>query len=97
LDIPDHKILVYELSLPILWGEMDSPGACQQHGVLQATWSRPGCHGSTAINGGLSDGEEGPVIANTFCNFYRPLVFPGDLLIKLYVANRRDARASTPS
>ena len=41
LEIPDHKILVYELTHPIAWGEMDALGACQQHGVLSLHGAGP--------------------------------------------------------
>ena len=30
---------------------------------------------------------EGPVIVNAFCNFYRQLEYPGDVLMKLYVSD----------
>ena len=32
------------------------------------------------------DGE-GPVIVNAFCNFYRQLEYPGDVLVRLYVSD----------
>jgi acyl-CoA thioester hydrolase len=30
---------------------------------------------------------EGPVIVNAFCNFYRQLEFPGDLLVRMYASD----------
>ena len=30
---------------------------------------------------------EGPVIVNAFCNFYKQLEYPGDVLIKMYVSS----------
>ena len=86
LEIPDHKILVYDLSHPIAWGEMDALGHVNNT-VYFRYMEQARVSWITAINGGLSDGDDGPVIANTFCNFYRPLVFPGAMNIKLYVAN----------
>ncbi len=87
LDIPEHKILVHEVRLPILWGDMDSLGHVNNtiyfRYIEQArvSWI-------AAISGGqVGNEDEGPVIANAFCNFYRELVFPGDLLVKLYVAS----------
>ena len=32
-------------------------------------------------------GGEGPIILNAFCTFHRQLVYPGDLLIKMYVSD----------
>ena len=40
-----------------------------------------------AISGSVGGEGEGPVIANAFFNFYRPLVFPGTVTIKLHVAD----------
>jgi acyl-CoA thioester hydrolase len=86
LDIPEHKILVHELSLPIMWGDMDSLGHINNTVYFRymeqarVSWIK-------AINGAVGDEKEGPVIANAFFNFYRPLVFPGELVVKLYVAD----------
>ena len=30
---------------------------------------------------------EGPVIVNAFCNFYKQLRYPGDVLIKMYASD----------
>lgn len=85
LDIPEHKILVHEIALPILWGDMGSLGHVNNTVYFRymeqarVTWIQE-------ISGQVSSEDEGPVIANTFCNFYRPLVFPGELVVKLYVA-----------
>jgi acyl-CoA thioester hydrolase len=86
LDIPEHKILVHELSMPILWGDMDSLGHVNNTVYFKymeqarVTWIE-------AISGSVRNETEGPVIANAFFNFYRPLVFPGDLMVRLYVAD----------
>ena len=86
LDIPEHKILVHELTLPILWGDMDSLGHVNNTVYFKymeqarVTWIE-------TINGSVGNEKEGPVIANAFFNFYRPLVFPGDMVVKLYVAD----------
>ena len=52
-----------------------------------ATWKRcasTGCAPSVAspIRWG-----EGPVIVNAFCNFYKQLEYPGDVLVKMYVSD----------
>lgn len=86
LDIPEHKILVFELTHPIAWGEMDALGHVNNT-VYFRYMEQARVSWITSINGQLNGEEDGPVIANTFCNFYRPLVFPGQMVIKLYVAN----------
>lgn len=85
-EIPDHKLLVHEVAVPIFWGDMDTLGHVNNTIYFKymeqarVSWIK-------AISGKVNSDEEGPVIANTFCNFYRPLVFPGQLVLKLYVAN----------
>jgi len=85
-DIPDQKILVHELELPILWGDMDSLGHVNNTRYfrymeqIRVSWAQS----MGVYSNGL---DEGPVIVNTFCNFYRPLVFPGNVRLRLYVAN----------
>jgi len=86
LEIPDQKILVYELNHPIAWGEMDALGHVNNT-VYFRYMEQARVSWITSINGALNNAEDGPVIANAFCNFYRPLVFPGNIIIKLYVAN----------
>ncbi len=86
LDIPEHKILVHEVSLPIYWGEMDALGHVNNT-VYFRYMEQARVSWITAIGGSVTNGTEGPVIANTFCNFYSELVFPAQLLVKLYVAN----------
>jgi acyl-CoA thioester hydrolase len=85
-ELPDHKLLVHELSLPIFWGDMDILGHVNNT-VYFKYMEQARVAWIEAISGQVSTDNEGPVIANTFCNFYRPLVFPGQLVVKLYVAN----------
>lgn len=85
LDIPEHKILVHELTLSILWGDMDAL-AHVNNTVYFRYMEQARVSWIQSIQGQVNSDEEGPVIANTFCNFYRPLVFPGEVLVKLYVA-----------
>jgi acyl-CoA thioester hydrolase len=85
-EIPDHKILVHELVLPIYWGEMDELGHVNNT-VYFKYMEQARVSWIASQSGQVSSEEEGPVIANTFCNFYRPLVFPGQVVARLYVAH----------
>ncbi len=85
-ELPDHKLLVHELSLPIYWGEMDNLGHVNNT-VYFRYMEQARVSWIDSISGQTHSADEGPVIANTFCNFYRPLVFPGQLVARLYVAN----------
>jgi acyl-CoA thioester hydrolase len=85
-ELPDHKLLVHEVNLPIYWGEMDTLGHVN-NSVYFKYMEQARVSWIASVHGQVSSQDEGPVIANTFCNFYRPLVFPGQLVAKLYVAN----------
>ena len=86
LEIPENKTHVYEMVIPIRWGDMDAMGHLNNGSyfrymeIIRIDWMRSaGCmpdpHG------------EGPVIVNAFCNFYKQLEYPGDVLVKMYVSN----------
>ena len=85
-EIPDTKKLVYEMVIPIRWGDMDAMNHLNNAmyfrylEIIRIEWMRSiGC---------LPDSKgEGPVIVNAFCNFYRQMQYPGDVLMKLYVSD----------
>lgn len=86
IDIPENKKLVFEMRLPIRWGDMDAMGH-----VNNASYFR---YLETAridwlySIGCLPDPKgQGPVIVNAFCNFYKQLEYPGDVLLKMYVSD----------
>ncbi len=85
IELPEHKILVHEISLPILWGDMDCLGHVNNT-VYFRYMEQARVSWIAEMTGTVGDDEEGPVIANAFFNFYRPLVYPGDVRVKLHVA-----------
>ena len=85
-DIPERKKLVHEMLLPIRWGDMDAMGHVNNTSYFRyletcrIDWlSKIGCMPAP-------DGQ-GPVIVNAFCNFYKQLEYPGDVLMKMYVSD----------
>jgi len=86
LDIPEDKILVHHLTLPVYWGDMDALGHVNNT-VYFRYMEQVRVSWITNLSGAVTSGADGPVIANTFCNFYRELEFPAQVLVKLYVAN----------
>ena len=86
IEIPEHKKLVYEMAIPIRWGDMDAMNHVNNTTYFRymetcrIDWLR-------AIGCGLNPLGEGLVIVNAFCNFYRQLEYPGDVLIKMYVSD----------
>ena len=85
-EIPEVKKLVFEMVIPIRWGDMDAMNHLNNGTyfryleTIRIDWMRSvGC---------LPDARgEGPVIVNAFCNFYKQLEYPGDVLIKMYVSS----------
>ena len=86
IEIPEKKKLVREMRIAIRWGDMDAMGHLNNGTyfrymeTIRIDWMHSiGC---------VPDSKgEGPVIVNAFCNFYRQLEYPGDVLIKMYVSD----------
>jgi acyl-CoA thioester hydrolase len=86
IEIPERKKLVFEMTMPIRWGDMDSMGH-----VNNTTYFR---YLETAridwlhtINAVPDPTKEGIVIINAFCNFYKQLEYPGDVRLKMYTSD----------
>ncbi len=85
-DIPETKKLTHEMVIPIRWGDMDAMGHVNNTlyfrylEIVRIDW----LHG---VGGAPDPAGDGPVIVNAFCNFYRQLEFPGDVLARHYVAS----------
>ena len=84
--IPEKKKLVYEMRIPIRWGDMDAMGHVNNTvyfrylETIRIDWMRSiGCQPDPQ--------GEGPVIVNAFCNFYKQLEYPGEVLMKMYVSD----------
>ncbi|MBK6853808.1 MAG: acyl-CoA thioesterase [Burkholderiales bacterium] len=84
--IPEHKKLTHEMIIPIRWGDMDAMGHVNNTiyfrylEIVRLEWL--GTLGNLPAPTGI-----GPVIVNAFCNFYKQLEFPGDILARHYVCN----------
>ncbi len=86
ITIPEKKKLVYQMSIPIRWGDMDAMNHVNNTvyfrylETCRIDWMRSiGC---------LPDPQgEGPVIVNAFCNFYKQLEYPGDVVVKMYASD----------
>jgi len=86
LPLPDNKKLVYEMTIPIRWGDMDAMGHVNNTiyfrylEICRLEWLR-------SIGIALDPRGEGLVIINAFCTFHRQFEFPGDILVKMYVSD----------
>lgn len=85
-ELPAEKKLVYEMTIPIRWGDMDAMGHVNNTlyfrylEIVRVEWLN-------RIGGPPDPSGQGPVIINAFCNFLKQLEYPGDVLARHYVAN----------
>ena len=86
IEIPENKKLVYEMRIPIRWGDMDAMNHVNNTTyfryleTIRIDWMRSiGCQPDPQ--------GDGPVIVNAFCNFYKQFEYPGDVLVKMYVSD----------
>jgi acyl-CoA thioester hydrolase len=86
IELPEHKKLVAEMAMPIRWGDMDAMGHVNNTvyfrylETARIEWFR-------TIACEPDPQGQGPVIVNAFCNFYKQLEFPGDVVVKTYVSD----------
>ena len=86
IKIPEKKKLVFEMQIPIRWGDMDALGHVNNTTYFRylesgrVDWLR-------SINCRMDAPDEGVVVVNAFCNFYKQLEYPGDVLLKMYVSD----------
>jgi acyl-CoA thioester hydrolase len=86
IEIPADKKLVHETRIAIRWGDMDAMGHVNNAvyfrylEIARVEWL-------DSLGGAPNPAGEGPVIANAFCNFYRQLEYPGEVIAKHYVSN----------
>ena len=84
--LPDQKRRVFSTRMPMRWGDMDAYGHANNAAYLRyfeearILWITS--HGQRPM---VADGT-GPVIANAFCNFYRQLQYPADMIVTLYAS-----------
>jgi acyl-CoA thioester hydrolase len=86
IEIPEKKKLVYESRIPIRWGDMDAMNHLN-NGTYFRYMETVRIDWFNAIDCIPSPEGEGPVIVNAFCNFYKQLEYPGDVLMKMFVSD----------
>jgi acyl-CoA thioester hydrolase len=86
ITIPEKKKLVYEMRIPIRWGDMDGMHHVNNTiyfrymEVIRIDWAR-------AIGCQPDPQGQGLIIVNAFCTFYKQLEYPGDVLARMYVSD----------
>jgi len=85
-EIPEDKKLVHETRIQIRWGDMDAMGHVNNTvyfrylEMARVEWLE-------SLGGAPSPAGQGPVIVNAFCNFYRAVTYPGELMARHYVSS----------
>lgn len=84
--VPAEKKLTYECRIVMRWGDMDAMGHINNTlyfrylEIARVDWL-------AQIGAPPNPGGQGPVIVNAFCNFYRQLKCPGEVIAKHYVSD----------
>jgi acyl-CoA thioester hydrolase len=85
-ELPEKKKLVFSMSVPIRWGDMDAMGHVNNTTYFRyletarIEWMR-------SIGVELDPTGEGCLIVNAFCTFHKQLEYPGEALVKMYVSD----------
>ena len=86
LELPERKKRVHQMVIPIRWGDMDAMGHVNNTvyfrylETVRIDWFQ-------SIDCQPDPTGQGPVIVNAFCNFYKQLEYPGDVLATMYVSD----------
>src|SRR6218665_666853 len=74
------------MRIPIRWGDMDAMGHVNNT-VYFRYLETARIEWLDSLGGPPNPVGQGPVIANAFCNFYKQLEYPGEVLARHYVSN----------
>ncbi len=86
IEIPEKKKLVFETTFPVRWGDMDAMGHVNNTvyfrylEIARVDWMQ-------SFGGAPTPKGEGPVIVNAFCNFYKQLEYPDQVVLRMYASD----------
>ena len=81
-----ERNLVHTTWVPIRWGDMDAQGHVNNTLYFRyMEQARLEWLHAQAPEFADNDAEEGPVIANASCEFLEPLVYPGDIEVRMFL------------
>ncbi len=83
--VPDQKIAVFSTVVPMRWGDMDAYGHLNNATYLRL-FEEARVQWLAASGHPLVTDNQGPVVANIFCNFYREINYPCQVRINLFVS-----------
>ena len=79
--IPEERKLVHEMIMPIRWGDMDAYGHVNNT-VYFRYMEQARVEWITSMGYDVTPGRESMLMMNGFCNFYKQLSYPGELILK---------------
>ncbi len=79
--IPEERKLVHEMIMPIRWGDMDTYGHVNNT-VYFRYMEQARVEWITSMGYQVAPGRESMLMMNGFCNFYKQLFYPGELILK---------------
>ena len=85
-EIPEKKKLIYEMIIPIRWGDLDAMGHLN-NGAYFRYLETARIDWMYSIGCVPDPAGVGPVIVNAFCNFYKQLEYPGDVRLKMFASD----------
>jgi acyl-CoA thioester hydrolase len=81
ITIPEERKLVHEMIMPIRWGDMDAFGHVNNT-VYFRYMEQARVEWITSMGYDVAPGRESMLMMNGFCNFYKQLSYPGELILK---------------
>jgi len=81
ITIPEERKLVHEMIMPIRWGDMDAYGHVNNT-VYFRYMEQARVEWITSMGYDVAPGRESMLMMNGFCNFYKQLSYPGELILK---------------
>lgn len=79
--IPEERKLVHKMIMPIRWGDMDTYGHVNNT-VYFRYMEQARVEWITSLGYQVAPGQESMLMMNGFCNFYKQLSYPGELILK---------------
>ena len=81
IEIPQERKLVHQMIMPIRWGDMDAYGHVNNTNYFRYM-EQARVEWITSLGYPVAPGRESMLMMNGFCNFYKQLSYPGDLILK---------------
>jgi acyl-CoA thioester hydrolase len=87
IELPERKKPVYTCNFPMRWGDMDAMGHLNNAYYFRY-FETARIDWLTGLGVNTSgQGDEGPLIVNAFCNFYRELSYPCEVQLRMYASD----------